>query len=424
MVPAFSPSSGGEYQYSLSIITTLARAEFALRNWEFTLFARAQDERHLQQLALNSSWNIVPLRPNRRERVLDRIKMFVRNSSFGHLAERILPRTTIDPAIGHLDPNLVLARADYRAYFTRKQIDWLMYTTPNALSFEAGLPFIMPIHDLQHRLQPQFPEVSAGGEWERREYIFRNASRKALAILVDSETGKEDALACYGNEGLAEDRVEVLPFLPAVYIPQNVSAGLRAVVRGIYRIPSRYFFYPAQFWPHKNHRRLIEAIGLLSSRGIVLDLVLSGNVTGPERARTYQEMMRVANRLGIAERIHCLGYVPNEHMAALYSEARALLFPTFFGPTNIPILEAWATGCPVLTSDLRGIREQVGDAGLLVVPDDIESLADGVARLWQDDALCAELARRGFMRLSSYGPSDFASRLLGILERVQTRMSS
>ena len=108
-------------------------------------------------------------------------------------------------------------------------------------------------------------------------------------------------------------------------------------------------------------------------------------------------------------------------MSGLYAEAAALVMPTFFGPTNIPVLEAWALGCPVLTSDIRGIREQVRDAAMLVDPRSIESLADGISRLWTDERLAQALARRGRRRLAAYTPADYRRRLIEILEEGKRR---
>jgi glycosyltransferase involved in cell wall biosynthesis len=95
--------------------------------------------------------------------------------------------------------------------------------------------------------------------------------------------------------------------------------------------------------------------------------------------------------------------------------------PTFFGPTNIPVLEAWAYGCPVLTSDIRGIREQVGDAGVLVDPRSIESIADGIYQLWSSDTVAARLVRRGHQRLGEYTTADYQLRLVQILEEAKAR---
>jgi glycosyltransferase involved in cell wall biosynthesis len=92
--------------------------------------------------------------------------------------------------------------------------------------------------------------------------------------------------------------------------------------------------------------------------------------------------------------------------------------PTFFGPTNIPILEAWALDCPVITSDIRGVREQAGDAALLVDPTSPEALADAIRRVWQEDDTRAGLVRRGRARLGLYTREDYAARLDAVLDRA------
>jgi glycosyltransferase involved in cell wall biosynthesis len=92
------------------------------------------------------------------------------------------------------------------------------------------------------------------------------------------------------------------------------------------------------------------------------------------------------------------------------------VMPTFFGPTNIPILEAWGLDCPVVTSDLRGLREQAGDAALLADPRSVEAIADAIQRIWLDGELREELARRGRARLGLYTREDYARRLNEILD--------
>jgi glycosyltransferase involved in cell wall biosynthesis len=135
-------------------------------------------------------------------------------------------------------------------------------------------------------------------------------------------------------------------------------------------------------------------------------------------------MMSVAHEWGVAEQIRYLGYVPDEDMSAMYAGAAALVMPTFFGPTNIPVLEAWAFGCPVLTSDIRGIREQVGDAAVLADPRSVEAIAEGIERLWTDDGLRRRLVERGRQRLSAYTPEDYRRRLIDIVEEAKTRVRS
>ena len=151
-------------------------------------------------------------------------------------------------------------------------------------------------------------------------------------------------------------------------------------------------------------------------------MVFLGSHDGVMRERTFSEVMSISSELGLAPHIHYLGYVPDQDMSGLYAEAAALVMPTFFGPTNIPVLEAWAFGCPVLTSDIRGIREQVGDAGLLVDPQSVEAIGTGIYRLWTDAGLAGRLAAGGRQRLGRYTPADYRERLLKILEAARRRI--
>src|SRR5262249_4685872 len=129
------------------------------------------------------------------------------------------------PRIVGEGPDSVKLRPDMRCWFRESGVDLMIYPVPDPLSFEAGVPYVMAIHDLQHRLQPDFPEVSADGEWESREYLFRNGSRYATLLLADSQTGKEDILTFYEPYGVTADRVKILPFAPTSYLAVEVGAS-------------------------------------------------------------------------------------------------------------------------------------------------------------------------------------------------------
>ena len=221
-----------------------------------------------------------------------------------------------------------------------------------------------------------------------------------------------------GGLGLTEDRVGVLPYLPPDYLRHSITKEERDGVRRRHKLPPRYLFYPAQFWPHKNHQRLIEAVASLAGEHADLHLVLAGSARGNARAAACAAALQTADRRGIASRIHNLGYVPNVDMAALYAEAVALVFPTFFGPTNIPILEAWALGVPVMTSRIRGVTEQVGDAAVLANPSDTSEIAAAIEHLWTDAVLRADLIQSGREKLAMYDVPQFDSRLDAIIDRI------
>ena len=115
-------------------------------------------------------------------------------------------------------------------WLRRHGIDLMVYPSPTTYSFECGMPYVMAVHDLQHRIQPEFPEVSANGEWESREFLFSNGIRNAEAILVDSVVGREDVLNYYGHL-ITPDRVRVLPFVPPPYLATPSEEELGATLR-------------------------------------------------------------------------------------------------------------------------------------------------------------------------------------------------
>ncbi|MHC4505831.1 MAG: glycosyltransferase family 4 protein, partial [Planctomycetota bacterium] len=234
-----------------------------------------------------------------------------------------------------------------------------------------------------------------------------------------------DILRLYGPYGITPDHVKVLPFLPACYLAADVPRSDRRRVRENHRLPERFLFYPAQFWPHKNHVMVVRALGLLErERGVRAPIALCGSHSGEHRETTFREVMTRARALGVCEQIRYLGYVDDEDMSALYAEAAALVMPTFFGPTNIPILEAWAFGCPVITSDIRGVREQAGDAAILVDPRSVEAIAEAIHKVWTDEGLRRKLAARGRRRLAAYAPVDYRRRLTDIVEEAAARIRS
>ena len=421
LVPTLNPSFGGSYQYALAMLDSaikLSRENHDANT--FVLFVRPEDSRILRSLETIRGIQIVPY-GSLSDKLFAWAKAWVGQGVIRETLRKLRQQATRKRLRG---PEQMRRGTELGKWLRQHKIDWVLYTASDSISFESGVPYVMPVFDLQHRLQPEFPEVSAGGEWDEREYLYRNGTCNATLILADSEVGKEDILEFYAPYGVTPDRVKVLPFLPAPYLSTDVSLGESMRVCKLYGLSERFLFYPAQLWPHKNHVRIVQAIGLLKEeKAVEVHVVFCGTYSGEIREQVFQEVMSEAHRLRIAHQIHYLGYVPNETMSVLYAEALGLVMPTFFGPTNIPILEAWLFGCPVLTSDIRGIREQVGDAGLLVDPHSVEAIADGMRRLWEDDVLRSELAQRGTQRLATYSTQDFCAKLAEIIEEANLRVA-
>lgn len=301
-------------------------------------------------------------------------------------------------------------------------VDLLFALHGTTIGVQSLVPFVAPIHDLQYRIQPEFPEVSAGDIAVRREVNDRMICRYATLVLVDSEAGRQDVLRFYGDV-IDDDRIRVLPYFPPARRARQPVAQDLARVRRRHGLPERYFFYPAQFWKHKNHSLIVEAVARLErERGERVDVVFAGSYAEKWRARNFIEVMELAASLGVRDRVHYLGFVPDRDIPALYALSAGLVMPTFFGPTNLPPLEAWSFGRPVIVTDLPSIRDHLGDGALYIDPRDAGSLAGAMHALWRDDSLAARLAANGARRLASFRYEDFLAAVRAILDEAVSRV--
>ena len=289
----------------------------------------------------------------------------------------------------------------------REKCDLWIFPSQNSKSYQIPVPALGSIHDLMHRYERGFPEASSRREYLYRERMFANVCRWAKGVVVDSEVGRQQVAESYE---MPLDRIHVLPFVAAPYIRETQSPP---DFDTRYPLPAKFIFYPAQFWEHKNHKRLISAVARLKNEIPDLALVLAGS---PKNA--YNSVIKLVRELGLTHDVHFLGYVPDAYMPELYRRSRALVMPTFYGPTNIPPLEAFVIGCPVAISGIYAMPEQAGDAALFFNPGSIEEIAECIRRLWVDDVLCAELAKRGKRRAEAWGQKQFNERLRVIVEQM------
>jgi glycosyltransferase involved in cell wall biosynthesis len=170
-----------------------------------------------------------------------------------------------------------------------------------------------------------------------------------------------------------------------------------------------YLLYPAQLWPHKDHATLLETVALLRERGRDFGLVLVGSDKG-----LGEKLRARAARLGVADRVQFRGFVPTEELLALYRGAHALTYTSLFGPENLPPLEAFALGCPVIAAAVPGAQEQLADAALLVPPRAPEAVADAVLML-DDPTRRAELVEAGRARAQQASARAYVD---GVLEWI------
>lgn len=289
----------------------------------------------------------------------------------------------------------------------RQNCDLWIFPAQDQITYQIDLPALGTIHDLMHRHETQFPEVAAVGRGQRRDRHYQNMCDWAQGILVESHVGKNHVLEAYS---VNKDKIHVLPLVAPKYIHSSeIPTGFDTR----YPLPKKFLFYPAQFWKHKNHTNLVRAIESLKQTIADIHLVFVGS-----KKNAYVDVENLVRELGVEQNVHFLGYVPNEDIAVMYRRARALVMPTFFGPTNIPPLEAFVADCPVAISNIYGIPEQVQDAALLFDPRSVAQIAEALRRLWLDDVLCQKLVENGRRRSVQLNQEGFNRRFEEIVRCV------
>ncbi len=235
--------------------------------------------------------------------------------------------------------------------------------------------------------------------------------RAADAIIAVSECTKRDAVRHYG---IPEEKITVIyegvspRFRPAD--PETVRA-----VRAKYGLPERFILYVGTIEPRKNLTALLEAYAALLSRNTryAARLVIVG-----KKGWLYEGFFRRLRELGLEERVHFTGYVPDEDLPALYSAATLFVFPSLYEGFGLPVLEAMACGTPVVCSGTSSLPEVAGDAALLVDPTDIPALAAAMERALTDEALRASLRARGLERARRFTWEEAARQTITIYRSV------
>lgn len=285
-------------------------------------------------------------------------------------------------------------------------VDLMWYVGPFCYTME--IPYIYTLLDLQHLLQPYFPEVSANGVWQARENHYAVVLRRAFRILISTHIGKAEIERFYQ---VPSERIVVLPYAAPQFGLSNFDNSADWVLSK-YHLPPNYIFYPAQFWPQKNHIGLLQAVRLLRQKwNISLPVVFVGSEKG-----NLNYIQKWVSQLDLSDQVRFLGFIPGEDLIALYRKAFALVMPTLVGPDNIPSLEAFALRCPVIMSNLPGFHEQLGDAALLVDPKNEEQIALAIKSLYENPKFRETLVQRGLERVSRWTWQDYVRGVFKVLD--------
>ena len=276
--------------------------------------------------------------------------------------------------------------------------------------FWTKVPSIYVPHDLQHA---HHPEYFSPFELRWRAVHYGPLANQARAVVALSAWGKGDLIQ---HLRLPSEKVAVIGWAPVIDA-YGEPGSEEARVLSHFNLPPQFVLYPAQTWRHKNHLRLLDALARLRDRdGLAIHVVCTG-----QQNDHYPSIQRRVRALGLEEQVRFLGYVSGAEVKSLYRAARALVFPSEFEGYGMPVAEAFRAGLPVACSNATSLPELAAGAALLFDPTSVDEIANALRRVWSDDGLRVDLARRGRERAAALSWREVARRYRALYRFIARR---
>jgi glycosyltransferase involved in cell wall biosynthesis len=257
-------------------------------------------------------------------------------------------------------------------FLRSKNIDVLSHS--DFLGGQAATPAICWIVDFQHRELPQFFNAA---ERLYRDRDFKMQCHHAACILVSSRDAQR-ALANF--EPSCVDKSRVLHFVAQPNLRGDPTP--LGALQERYGFDGSYFHVPNQFWAHKNHQLVLDALATLKGRGDPILVLATGATEDYRRPRYFKQLVARASALGVLDSFRTLGVVPQDDLVGLMVNSVALINPSRAEGWSTSVEEAKSLGKRIIMSDIAVHREQAPADGIYVDPDDPTELADAMWRVW------------------------------------------
>jgi glycosyltransferase involved in cell wall biosynthesis len=288
----------------------------------------------------------------------------------------------------------------------RLKID-LLFNPKYSIPLLAPCPAVWVCHGLDWYVMPWGSRLV---DRMSHRFLVPRYADKAAAIVAVSEVTREHVMHYLKVE---PDRVATVYSGVDDVFRRPIPDSRLDQIRKKYSLPDRFLLYAGAIYPPKNFTRLVRAYAQVGpERGI--PLVVAG---GQNRFLSEREL-REPEALGIAQWVRWPGWVEQEDLAGFYALAEALLLPSIFESCGLPVLEAMAAGCPVLTADRYGTKELAEGAAVLVDPESVDSIVSGMRRVLEDQTLRAELVAAGRERSRDFTWRRCAAGTIAVLEQV------
>ncbi|MEL6590813.1 MAG: glycosyltransferase family 1 protein [Bacteroidota bacterium] len=266
---------------------------------------------------------------------------------------------------------------------------------------------VVTIHDLIF-----YPHPEQYGAWDRRVYHrkFRYACQNADHVVAISESTRRDIEHYYGVDPA---RISVIYQTCSAHFYQETSFGERRAVAQKHSLPEQFFLYVGSVIERKNIGLIFEAIRNWPRRAEAPKLVVIGG-----GGSYYRKMKAEADLSPFRDRIIWLQDVAFSEFPAIYQQANALIYPSYYEGFGLPVLEACATGLPAITTTRSSLPEAGGAGSLYIEPDDVDALIEAMQRILHESDLREEMIQLGREHAAGFTAARAAAQYMEIYESL------
>ena len=303
----------------------------------------------------------------------------------------------------------------FEKFLNNQNIDHVLFTGPSQYSlYIEKISYSIIIPDVAHRENVEFPELSSNPEFDRKDEILSKSLPRASFIITNSEIIKKRIMYFYR---ILEERILVISQRPSNEVDNfDIKKNLKLIsdFRNNYSLPKTYIFYPAMYFPHKNHKLIIDAVESLIKKDIKISAVFCGKDKGYKK-----NLIKYTEEKKIHKNLVFLDFVEDKDLPLLYCNSFALVMPSLIGPTNIPPWEAFKLKVPVFYPDFGGIKVILKDAVYYIDPYNPEVLAEGILKILRDDQFKTEMIDKGEKLYNSIDTEKEFDLLFNFIEKVR-----
>ena len=270
----------------------------------------------------------------------------------------------------------------FEKFIQKEKVDLILFLGCSRLAeFCDRINYITYIYEFHHIFRPDLPEYKEWTDFDFREGLLNTNIKKSISLIVDTEKKKNDIVKYYNCH---KEKIKVIPLSSNISISneQNTKLDLEKIKYWVGE-NNEFFFYPAQYWSHKNHYYILEAIKALNKKyNKKTKFVFTGH-----KKNNFGYIKKKIDELNLVDQVACLEYLNDEEIRILYKNCKALVMPSLIGYSSLPLYEAFYYKKPIfytlglLDESLREFVTEIDIENPENLADEINNLEDNKEKI-------------------------------------------